>query len=53
MNIIEDRLENGKRKYDGEIDVEDGRDWEIEALEEILDGMVYIAAKILQIKRRN
>ena len=34
------------------LDVFDGRDWEEEALEEILDSLVYIAAALLK-KRKS
>ena len=50
IELIEERLEKGKRQYADELDVHDGRDWLTEALEEVLDCMVYISAKILEIK---
>ena len=37
-------------EYDEEVNPWDGRDWTLEALEEILDGMVYIAIAILKVK---
>ena len=51
IELIEERLEKGKRQYADQLDVHDGRDWLIEALEEVLDCMVYISAKILEIKQ--
>ena len=52
IQLIKERLEKGKRQYGDQIDVHDGRDWLIESLEEVLDCMVYVSAKILQIKKR-
>lgn len=48
MQLIKQRLDKGKKEYGGEVDVFDGRDWEKEALEEILDSMVYLAAALLK-----
>jgi uncharacterized phage infection (PIP) family protein YhgE len=53
IKLIEQRLEKGKKEYNEELNVYDGRDWLQEALEEQLDGMVYIAAKLLQLKKDN
>jgi len=50
VKLIEQRLEKGKEEYDEEVNPWDGRNWEVEALEEILDGMVYIAIAILKVK---
>jgi len=50
--MLEERLEKGKREYNEELDIHDGRDWVEEALEEVLDGLVYLTAKLLQIKER-
>lgn len=52
VNLVKERLKQGKREYGGEINVHDGRDWNQEALEEILDCCVYVAAKVLQIKEK-
>ena len=51
VKLIEQRLEKGKKEYNEELNVNDGRDWLQEALEEQLDGMVYITAKLLQLKK--
>jgi|TARA_R100000008_G_scaffold20793_1_gene10960 hypothetical protein len=48
IQLIKERLEKGKSEYGGEVDIFDGRDWEKEALEEILDSMVYLAAALLK-----
>tara|TARA_R100000234_G_scaffold46587_1_gene27766 strand:- start:1401 stop:1595 length:195 start_codon:yes stop_codon:yes gene_type:complete len=55
IDLIADRIEKGKREYNEEIDPNDGRDWQQEALEEILDGMVYTAIAIVKLidKRKN
>jgi len=53
ISLIEDRLEKGKREYNQELDIHDGRDWMKEALEELLDACVYISAEILKIKERS
>ena len=42
-------MEIGKKEYGHEVDVFDGRDWEREALEEILDACVYIAERLIEI----
>ena len=44
---IAERLEWGQKKYGKTIPREDSRDWISEGLEEVLDGMVYIANKLL------
>lgn len=49
IELIKERLDKGAETYGGELDVNDGREWEIEALEEILDGMVYTASAILKL----
>ena len=55
IDLIADRIEKGKREYNEEIDPNDGRDWQQEALEEILDGMGYTAIAIVKLidKRKN
>jgi len=49
INLIRERLDKGKREYGKEIDIYDGRDWNKEALEELLDACVYLSASILKI----
>jgi len=48
---IEERLEIGKREYADQLDVNDGRDWVKEALEEALDLSIYITAKLMQMEQ--
>ena len=50
IKLITERIEKGKKEYVDEIDPYDGRDWEKEALEELLDGCVYLATAILKLK---
>lgn len=49
-DLIHNRLDIGQAKYGGEIQVDDSRDMIQETLEECLDGMVYISAKLIQIQ---
>ena len=52
LDLIEERLIIGERKYGSENVVNDGRDFIQEALEEALDCAVYLAAKLIEIKNR-
>ena len=52
ISLIEERLEKGKREYNQEVDVHDGRDWLQEAVEELLDACVYLSAQIKKLKER-
>ena len=47
VDAIRERLEMGKKEYPEELDVQDGRDWVKEALEEALDLSIYITAKLM------
>jgi len=51
LDVIKSRLEEGSKKYGEELDVDDGREWIQEALEEILDACVYLSAKLIQLKK--
>tara|TARA_R100001230_G_C5673289_1_gene178469 strand:+ start:477 stop:863 length:387 start_codon:yes stop_codon:yes gene_type:complete len=53
IKLIKYRLDKGKSEYGGEININDGRDWTREALEEALDLAVYISANLLQLKIDN
>ena len=49
-------MDIGKREYGEQLDVFDGRNWEKETLEELLDACVYLASAILKLtlaKERN
>tara|TARA_R100000458_G_C8258729_1_gene234473 strand:- start:520 stop:732 length:213 start_codon:yes stop_codon:yes gene_type:complete len=50
LTLIEERLKIGERKYGHENVANDGRDFEIEALEEALDCCVYLSARLIEIK---
>ena len=52
LDLIEERLVIGERKYGNENVINDGRDFIQEALEEALDCAVYLAAKLIEIKKR-
>jgi len=52
LNLIEERLIIGERKYGNENVINDGRDFVQEALEEALDCSVYLAAKLIEIKNK-
>ena len=52
LKLIQERLEEGERKYGHENVETDGRDFIVEALEEILDCSVYITAKLIEIQTR-
>ena len=49
---IEERMDAGARKYWETIDIKDDRDFLEEAIEEALDGCVYLAAKLIQIQNK-
>ena len=52
LDLIEERLIVGERKYGNENVIDDGRDFIQEALEEALDCAVYLAAKLIEIKNK-
>ena len=52
LELIKERLEEGKKKYGHENVETDDRDFIVEALEEILDCSVYVAAKLIEIQTR-
>ena len=52
LDLIEERLLIGERKYGNENVINDGRDFIQEALEEALDCAVYLAAKLIEIKKK-
>ena len=52
LDLIEERLLVGERKYGNENVIDDGRDFIQEALEEALDCAVYLAAKLIEIKNK-
>ena len=48
--MIAQRLDLGQKRYNQDVPMEDNRDYTQEALEELLDGCVYLAAEILRYK---
>ena len=50
MDLIHNRLDIGFVKYGHENIESDGRDFQEEALEEILDCCIYIAAKLIELR---
>lgn len=51
IKMIQDRLNLGSKKYGKENIASDGRDFVQEALEECLDLMVYVCARLIEIKK--
>jgi|TARA_B100001245_G_C22757415_1_gene366596 hypothetical protein len=52
IGLIADRMKTGHKKYKNTLPVDDGRDWLEEALQELLDGCVYLANMLILIKRK-
>ena len=52
IKLIRERLELGAKKYGRENIASDNRDFIQESLEEILDCMVYVSCKLIEIKER-
>jgi hypothetical protein len=52
IKAIDKRFEIGKREYSHGVIVDDGHNWEDETMEEILDALIYSAAKIIQLKKK-
>ena len=52
LNLVEERLLVGEKKYGHENIINDGRDFTQEALEESLDLAVYVAARLIEIKQK-
>lgn len=59
LNLLKGRLELGRTRYGHGVKINDDitkygpehNDWELMALEEALDGMIYSAAAIIKIQR--
>ena len=52
IELVRERLEIGAKKYGHENVVADDRDFIQEALEEVLDCMVYASCKLIEIKEK-
>jgi len=48
LDELQKRLDKGRREYGHGVRIHDPYDWREMALEEVLDGMVYIAAALLR-----
>ena len=53
LNLIEERLAKGEKRYGKENITSDGRDFVQEALEEALDCSVYLAGCLIEIQEKN
>ena len=53
IDLLQQRLDLGKAKYNLELPSDDGRDWTQETLEELLDAIIYLANFMLVIKERD
>lgn len=51
LSLVKKRLEMGAVKYGKENISSDGRDFNKEALEECLDMIVYVCAKLIEIRK--
>ena len=52
ISLLKERLSIGAKKYGHENIISDDRDFTQEALEEVLDCMVYAACKLLELKEK-
>ena len=52
LNLIEERLAKGEKRYGKENITSDGRDFVQEALEEALDCSVYLAGQLIEIQEK-
>ena len=48
---VKERLDLGRKKYGQEVPLYDKRDYEEKTLEELLDGMVYLTARLIELQR--
>ena len=53
IELVRERLEIGAKKYGHENVISSDRDFINEALEEVLDCMVYASCKLIEIKEKN
>lgn len=49
IEMIENRMKEGAKKYGSHLDPHDGRNWSKEALEELLDACVYLSAGLINV----
>lgn len=53
LRLIESRMEKGRRQYGHGLLVDGGYDWVQEALEEALDLSIYVAARLVEIQKKD
>jgi len=53
LRLIESRMEKGRKQYGHGLLQDSGYDWVQEALEEALDLSIYVAAKLVEIQKKN
>ena len=56
LELLKGRLTLGKERYGHGIQVDEDNDWELMALEEMLDGLIYTTASIIRyrnMKKKN
>jgi len=51
ISLIAERLEKGRESYGALNLATDERDFTAEALEELLDGAIYLASKLMKLRR--
>ena len=53
LRLIESRMAKGRAQYGHGLLQDSGYDWVQEALEEALDLSIYVAAKLVEIQKKN
>ena len=53
LRLIESRMAKGRKQYGHGLLQDSGYDWVQEALEEALDLSIYVAAKLVEIQKKN
>jgi hypothetical protein len=53
LRLIESRMAKGRKQYGHGLLKNSGLDWVQEALEEALDLSIYVAAKLVEIQKKN
>jgi len=53
LRLIESRMEKGRKQYGHGLLQGSGYDWVQEALEEALDLSIYVAARLVEIKKKD
>jgi hypothetical protein len=52
INKVQERLDLGQKKYGQDVPLKDNRDYHQETIEELLDGIVYLTARLIQLERK-